>query len=122
MNYAQLGVFDTVTLGRVAGAQPSFSYCDEMKKRLGKLVKVEHSNLQYSLFPRSFHYITDKNKRLTTRGIAIHIMKSDHISPAKFSEDMVQQWQRIEEESGNPLGGGITSSQLAAEKILGPTP
>jgi hypothetical protein len=26
MNYAQLGVFDTVTLGWVAGAHPSFSY------------------------------------------------------------------------------------------------
>jgi protein-disulfide isomerase-like protein with CxxC motif len=32
-------------------------------------------------------------------------MKSDNISPAKFREDMAQQWQRIEEESGKPLGG-----------------
>jgi protein-disulfide isomerase-like protein with CxxC motif len=32
-------------------------------------------------------------------------MKSDNISPAKFREDTVQQWQRIDEESGNPLGG-----------------
>jgi hypothetical protein len=32
-------------------------------------------------------------------------MKSDNISPAKFREDMVQQWQGIEEESDNPLGG-----------------
>jgi hypothetical protein len=71
MNYAQLGVFNTVTLGWVAGSHPSFSYRDEMKERLGKLMKVEHSNLQYALFPRSFHYINDKNKRLTTRGIAI---------------------------------------------------
>jgi hypothetical protein len=105
MNYAQLGVFDTVTLGWVAGAHPSFSYRDEMKERLGKLMKGYHSNLQYALFPRSLHYITHKNKRLKTRGIAIQIMKSDNISPAKFREDMVQQWQRIEEESGNPPGG-----------------
>jgi hypothetical protein len=105
MNYAQLGVFDTVTLGWVAGAHPSFIYRDEMKERLGKVMKEEHSNLLYALSPRSFHYITDKNKRLTTRGIAIQIMKSDNISPAKLMEDMVQQWHRIEEESGNPLGG-----------------
>jgi hypothetical protein len=32
-------------------------------------------------------------------------MKSDNISPAKFRENMVQQCQGIEEESGNPLGG-----------------
>jgi hypothetical protein len=95
MNYAQLGFFGTVTLGWATGAHPSFSYRDKMKERLGKLMTGEHNNLQYALFPRSFHYITDKNKRLTTRGIAIQIMKSDNISPAKFREDMVQQWQRI---------------------------
>jgi hypothetical protein len=63
-----------------------------MKERLGKLVQREHGNLQYALFPRSFHYINDKNKRLTTRGIAIQIMESDNISTAKFREDMVKQW------------------------------
>jgi hypothetical protein len=97
MNYAQLEVFDTVTLGWVAEAHPSFSYGDEIKERLGKLMKGEHSNLHYASFPRSFHYITDKNKGITTRCIAIQIMKSDNISPAKFREDMVQQFQRIEE-------------------------
>jgi hypothetical protein len=80
MNYAQLGVFDNVTLGWVAGAHPSFSYRDEMKERLGKLIKGEQSNLQYILFTWSFHYITDKKKRLTTRGIAKHIMKRDNIN------------------------------------------
>jgi hypothetical protein len=84
INYAQLGFFDTVTLGWVTGAHPSFSYRDEMKDRLGELMKGDHSNLQYALFPWSFHYITYKNKRLTTRGIAIQIMKSDNISPEKF--------------------------------------
>jgi hypothetical protein len=105
MNYAQLGVFDTVTLGWVAGAHPSFSYRDEMKEILSRLMKGDHINLQYALFPRSFHYITDKNKMLTTRDIAMQIMKSDNISPAKSREDMVQKWQRIEEERDNPLGG-----------------
>jgi hypothetical protein len=52
MNYAQLGVFDTVTLRWVAGAHPSFSYRDKMKERLGKLMKGEHINLHYVLFPR----------------------------------------------------------------------
>jgi hypothetical protein len=107
MNYAQLGVFDTVTLGWVVRLHPSFSYRDEMKERLIKLMKGEHSNLQYALFTRPFHYTTDKNKRITTRGITIQIMKSDNISPAKFREDMVQQWQQIEKESGNPLGGAV---------------
>jgi hypothetical protein len=65
-----------------------------MKERLGKLMKGEQRNLQYALFTRSFHYITDKNKRLKTRGITIQIMKSDNISPAKFREDMIQQWLR----------------------------
>jgi hypothetical protein len=103
MNYAQLGVFDTVTLGWVAGAHPSYSYRVEMKERLVKLTKGEHTDLQYTLFPRSFHYITNKNKRLTTRGIAIEIMKSDNISPAKFREDMIQQWKSIKETSGKHL-------------------
>jgi hypothetical protein len=31
LNYAQLGVFETVTLGWVAGSHPSYSYSDEMK-------------------------------------------------------------------------------------------
>jgi hypothetical protein len=67
-------------------------------------MKEEHNNLQYALFPRSFHYITDQNKMLTTRGIAIQIMKSNNISPTKFREDMVQQWQRTEEDIDNHLG------------------
>jgi hypothetical protein len=75
MNYAQLGVFNTVTLGWVTGAHPSYSYHDEMKERLGKLMTVEHKDLQYAFFPRSFHYIMDKNKTLTTRGIALQIIK-----------------------------------------------
>jgi hypothetical protein len=78
MNYAQLGVFDTVTLGWVAGAHPSFSYREEMKERLGKLMKGEHNNLQYALFPRSFHFITDKNKRPTAGGIMTKLDVTPH--------------------------------------------
>jgi hypothetical protein len=63
----------------------------------------EHKNVQYALFPRSFHYINDKNKRISTRGVAIQIMKHDDISPAQFREDMVKKWQRIEESIGNPM-------------------
>jgi hypothetical protein len=55
MNYAQVGVFDTVTLGWLAGAHLSYSYRDEMKERFGKLIKGKHKDLQYALFPRSFH-------------------------------------------------------------------
>jgi hypothetical protein len=62
LNYAQLGVFDTVTLGWVAGAHPKYSYRDKMKERMFKLMAGEHKNVQYALFPRSFHYINDKNK------------------------------------------------------------
>jgi hypothetical protein len=70
-----LGVIDTVTLGWVTGEHPSYSYHDEMKERLGKLMKEEHKDLQYALLPISFHSITDKNKELKTRGIVIQIMK-----------------------------------------------
>jgi hypothetical protein len=38
INYAQLGIFVTVTLGWVAGAHPSYSYRDEMKDRMAKLM------------------------------------------------------------------------------------
>jgi hypothetical protein len=87
----QLGVFDTVTLGR-----------DEMKERMSRKMSGEHTNIQYGLFPRSLCYINDKNKCLSTRGVDINIMKDD-ISPAQFIEDMVKQWQGIEESSGNTL-------------------
>jgi hypothetical protein len=63
----------------------------------------EHKSVQYALFPRAFHYINDKNKRLSTQGVAIQIMKNDDVSPAQFREDMVKKWQRIEDSSGNPL-------------------
>jgi hypothetical protein len=82
LNYAQLGVFNTVTLVWVAGAHPSYNYRDEMKERMLKLMPGEHKNVQYALFPRSFHYINNKNKRLSTCGVAIQIMKHDDISPA----------------------------------------
>jgi hypothetical protein len=75
INYAQLGIFDTVTLGWVAGAHPSYSYRDEMKEMMEKLMTGEHKSVQYALFHRAFHYINGKNKRLSTRGVAIQIMK-----------------------------------------------
>jgi hypothetical protein len=94
INYAQLGIFNTVTLGWVAR---------DMKDRMVKLMAGEHKSVQYALFPRVFHYINDQNKRLSTQGVAIQIMKNDDVSPAQFREDMVKKWLRIEESNGNPL-------------------
>jgi hypothetical protein len=91
INYAQLGIFYTFTLGWVAGAHPSYSYRDEMKDRMAKLMAREHKIVKYALFPRAFHYINDKNKLLSTRGVATQIMKNDDVSPAQFREDMVKK-------------------------------
>jgi hypothetical protein len=74
-----------------------------MKERMSKLMAGEHTHVHYELFPISFHYINDRNKRLSSRGVAIQIIKYDDISTAQFREDMVKKWQRIEESSGNPL-------------------
>jgi hypothetical protein len=52
LNHAQLGVFDTVTLGWVAGAHPSCSYHNEMKERMSKLMAGEHKTC-------STHYLQD---------------------------------------------------------------
>jgi hypothetical protein len=95
LNYAQLGIFDTVTLGWVAGAHPSYSYRDEMKEIITNLIAGEQKNLQYALSPRSFHYINDKHKCLSTPAVAIQIMKHDDIFPAQFREDMFKKWQHI---------------------------
>jgi hypothetical protein len=92
LNYAQLGIFDTVTLGWVAGAHPAYSYCDEMKERMTKLMERSYKKLQYALYPRSCHYIKNKNKRINIRTVAIQIMKNDKISPAQFREDMLKKW------------------------------
>jgi hypothetical protein len=70
---------------------------------MAKLMAGEHKSVQYALFPRAFHYINDKNKRLSTRGVAIQIMENDDVSPAQSREDMVKTWQCIEESSDNPL-------------------
>jgi hypothetical protein len=103
INYEQLGIFDTVTLSWVAGAHPSYSYRNEMKDRMVKLMAGEHKSVQYALFPRAFHSINNQKKCLSTRGVAIQVMKNDDVSPAQFREDIVKKWQRIEESSGNPL-------------------
>jgi hypothetical protein len=54
---AYVRVSDTITLGWVAGAHPLFSYRNEMKEILGKLMTGEHTNLQYALLLSSFHSI-----------------------------------------------------------------
>jgi hypothetical protein len=104
INYAQLGMVETVTLGWIGQAHPSFGYRDETKERISKLMKSEYPNMQYALFPRAFHYVTDKNVKMTTRGIALQIMKHDDVPVAKFREELVRKWQNLDEESGNPLG------------------
>jgi hypothetical protein len=71
INYAQLGMVETVTLEWIGQAHPSFGCRDETKERISKLMEREYQNMQYALFPRVFHYVTDKNVRMTTRGIAL---------------------------------------------------
>jgi hypothetical protein len=104
INYAQLGMVETVTLGWIGQAHPSFGYRDETKEWISKLMKSEYPNMQYAWFPRAFHYVTDENVRMTTRGIALQIMKHDDVPVAKFQEELVRKWQNLDEESGNPLG------------------
>jgi hypothetical protein len=67
-------------------------------------MKSEYPNMQYALFPRAFHYVMDKNVKMTTRGIALKIMKHDDVPVAKFREELVWKWQNLDEENGNPLG------------------
>jgi hypothetical protein len=59
-------------------------------------MKSEYPNMQYALFPWAFHYVTDKNIKMATRGIALQIMK--------LQEELVRKWQNLDEENGNPLG------------------
>jgi hypothetical protein len=104
INYAQLGMVETVTIGWIGQAHPSFGYRDETKERISKLMKSEYPNMQYALFPRAFHYVTDKNVKMTAQGIALQIMKHDDVPVAKFGEELVRKWQNLDKESGNPLG------------------
>jgi hypothetical protein len=67
------------------------------------MMKSEYKTMQYSLFPRAFHYVTEKNVKMTTRGIALQIMKNDDVPIAKSQEDLVRKWQNLDEDSGNPL-------------------
>jgi hypothetical protein len=66
-------------------------------------MKSKYPNIQYALLPRAFHYVMDKNVKMTTRGIALQIMKHN-VPVAKFREELVRKWQNLDEESGNPLG------------------
>jgi hypothetical protein len=66
-------------------------------------MKSDYSTMQYALFPYAFHYITEQNVKITTRGITLQIMKNDDVSISKFREDMASKWQNLDEESGNPL-------------------
>jgi hypothetical protein len=95
---------ETVTLGWIGQAHPSFGCRYETKERISKLIKSEYPNMQYAFFPRAFHYVTDKNVKMTTRGIALQIMKHADVPVAKFREELVRKWQNLDEESGNPLG------------------
>jgi hypothetical protein len=97
-----------------------------MKEMMSKLMAGEQKNVQYALFPRSFHYINDKDKRLSTHGMAIRIMKHDDIFPSQLREDMVKKWQRMEDSSGNtlasqlfvPVGRGYDLGTITMAKVL----
>jgi uncharacterized membrane protein YheB (UPF0754 family) len=104
INYAQLGMVERFTLGWIRQEHPSFGCRDETKEWISKLMKSEYPNMQYALFPRAFHYVTDKNVKMTTRGISLQIMRHDDVPVTKFREKLVRKWQNMDEESGNPLG------------------
>jgi hypothetical protein len=82
--YAQLVMFDTVALGWIGQAHPSLGCQDDMKDRIKKMMKSEYNTMQYGLFPRAFHYVTEQNVKMTTRGIALQIMKHDDVPISKF--------------------------------------
>jgi hypothetical protein len=67
-------------------------------------MKREYPNMQYTLFPWAFHYVTNKNVKMTTRGIALQILKHGDMPVPKFREELVRKWQNLDEESGNYLG------------------
>jgi hypothetical protein len=59
INYAQLGMVETVNLGWIGEAHPSFGCRDETKERIRKLMESEYPNMQYAFSPWSFHYVTN---------------------------------------------------------------
>jgi hypothetical protein len=97
INYAQLGMFDTSTLGWIGEAHPSLSFRDKMKDRIEKMTKSDYGMMKYSLFPRAFHYITEQNVKMTALGIALQITKNDDVPVVKFREDMVRKLQDLDE-------------------------
>jgi hypothetical protein len=66
-------------------------------------MKSEYPNMQYDLFPWAFHYVADKNVKMTTQGITLQIMKHNDVPVTKIREELVRKWQNLDEESGNPL-------------------
>jgi ribosomal protein L33 len=84
INYAHLGMVETVTLGWIGQAHLSYGCIDKNKEPISKLMKTEYTNMRYDLFPRAFHYVTDKNAKMTTRKIALQIMKYDDVPVTKF--------------------------------------
>jgi hypothetical protein len=84
INYAQLGMFDTITLTWIGQAHPPLSLRYEMKHIITKMMKINYSTMQCDLFPQSCHYVTEHNLKMTTRGIALQIMTSDDVRVAKF--------------------------------------
>jgi hypothetical protein len=103
INYAQLGMSDTVTLVWIGQAHPSLGCRDEIKERITKMMKSEYGTMQYALFSRAFYYVTAKNMKTTTQIIALQIMKHDDVPIVTFQEDLVRKWQNLDKDSGNPL-------------------
>jgi hypothetical protein len=64
INYARLGTFDKVTLGWIGEVHPPFRFRDEMKDRIVKTMKSDYGTMQYALFPRAFHYLTEQNVKM----------------------------------------------------------
>jgi hypothetical protein len=50
INYAQLGMVETVTLGWVGQAHPSFGCRYETKEQISKLMKCKYPNMQKLCF------------------------------------------------------------------------
>jgi hypothetical protein len=98
LDYAQLGVFDTVTLGWVAGTHPSYSYRNEMKERVSKLMPGEDKNVQYALFPRSLHYINDKTSDSLLAVLLIPQVRPAHKYP-------ISPWEMIHLAGGDNAVG-----------------
>jgi hypothetical protein len=106
INNSQFGAEEAIVLGRIPVSHPAFSFRESMRESITELLKIEYSNFDWALSPKTILYtISSNGAKLSTSGVLLKVTKQEAGQVETMREDIAMMWQVALDHRGGHLVG-----------------